>query len=57
MKSDPIVEEVRDVRQKLAARFNFDLAAIVSDLQEREKLHGGRVVNLRSKREIKGKAA
>lgn len=58
MKSDPVVEEVRAVRQKLAARFNYDLDAIVADLQAREKLLGDRLVNLRAKQDIeKGKAA
>lgn len=33
---DPIVEEVRRVRQEYAARFNFNLQAIYRDLKERE---------------------
>jgi len=36
MTKDPIVEEVRRVRQQYAARFNYDLAAIFRDLQERQ---------------------
>ena len=36
MAKDPIVDEVRRVRQQYAARFNYDLAAIFRDLQERQ---------------------
>jgi hypothetical protein len=36
MGKDPIVEEVRRIRQQYAARFNYDLAAIFSDLQDRQ---------------------
>lgn len=39
MFKDPIVEEVRAARQRHAARFGYDLAAIVADLQKiQEKL-------------------
>lgn len=33
---DPIVEEVRRVRQEHAAEFNYDLGAIVADLRRSE---------------------
>jgi hypothetical protein len=36
MSKDPIVEEVRRIRQQYAARFNYDLAAIFRDLKERQ---------------------
>lgn len=36
MAKDPIVEEVRRIRQQYAAQFNYDLAAIFRDLQERQ---------------------
>lgn len=35
--NDPIVEEVRRVRDELAARFNYDLDAIFRDIKEKEK--------------------
>jgi len=59
MKSDPVVDEVRAVREKLAAKFNFNLDAIVEDARSREKLLGDRVVDLRARqdREMKEKAA
>lgn len=38
--SDPIVDEVRRVRDAHAARFNYDLDAIFQDIKEREKRSG-----------------
>ncbi|MCZ7624534.1 MAG: hypothetical protein M5R38_00645 [Candidatus Methylomirabilis sp.] len=37
MWKDPIVEEVRKIRQRHAAKFNYDLDAICRDLQEQEQ--------------------
>lgn len=36
MTKDPIVEEVRRIRQQYAARFHYDLAAIFRDLRDRQ---------------------
>lgn len=36
MEEDPIVAEVRDVREKLAAKFNYDVKAIFADLREQQ---------------------
>ena len=36
MAKDRIVEEVRRIRQQYAARFNYDLAAMFRDLQDRQ---------------------
>jgi hypothetical protein len=38
--NDPIVDEVRRVRDAHAARFNYDLDAIYDDIKERERLSG-----------------
>jgi len=38
--NDPIVEEIRRVRDAHAARFNYDLNAIFQDIKEREKKSG-----------------
>ena len=38
--NDPIVDEVRRVREAHAARFNYDLDAIFQDIKEREKKSG-----------------
>lgn len=44
MKNDPIVAEVRRVRERLSARFNYDLDAIFADLKAREKASGRKYV-------------
>ncbi len=36
MWKDPIVDEVRRIRDEYAARFDYDLNAIFRDLKERE---------------------
>jgi hypothetical protein len=38
--NDPVVDEVRRIREAHAARFNYDLDAIFRDLKEREKKSG-----------------
>ena len=40
---DPIVEEVRKVREAHAAKFNYDLRAIYQDLKDRAKQSGWRL--------------
>ncbi len=42
---DPIVEEVRHAREKHAAKFKFDLKAIVEDAKRRQWKSGHRVVS------------
>jgi hypothetical protein len=42
---DPIVEEVRAIREELAARFNFDIREIVADAQRRQATSRSRVVS------------
>jgi len=42
--NDPIVDEVRRIRDAHAARFNYDLDAIFRDIKEREKKSGLRFV-------------
>lgn len=48
--SDPIVAEVRAIRDEYAKSFGYDLAAIVADLRAREERHPERVVSLSPKR-------
>ena len=50
MKADPIVEEVRRVRNEHAARFHYDLKAIYRDLKEQERASGRRYVRFEPKR-------
>jgi hypothetical protein len=42
--NDPIVDEVRRVRDAHAARFNYDLDAIFRDIKENEKKSGYKFV-------------
>ncbi|MGI8967067.1 MAG: hypothetical protein ACR2H1_13405 [Limisphaerales bacterium] len=37
MKQDPIISEIREVREAHAAKFNYDLDAIFADIQQSEK--------------------
>ena len=43
--SDPIVDEVRRMRDAHAARFNYDPKAIFRDIKEREKRSGRKYVS------------
>jgi hypothetical protein len=38
--NDPLVDEIRRIRETHAARFNYDLDAIFRDLKEQEKQAG-----------------
>jgi len=52
MWKDPIVEEVRKVREEHAARFDYDLVKIFQDLKEQERQSGRKVVSLPPKRPL-----
>jgi len=43
--NDPIIDEVRRVRDAHAARFNYDLDAIFQDIKESEKKSGLKFVH------------
>ncbi len=45
MKNDPIVEEVRRVREAYAKQFQFNLRAIAADLRKKEEAHSDRLVS------------
>lgn len=44
MHEDPIVSEVRQIREQLAKQFDFDLHAIFADLRQRQTSLGSRLV-------------
>jgi len=44
MRDDPIVEEVRRVREEYARQFAYDLCAMAEDLRKREQEHRDRLV-------------
>ena len=50
MQRDTIVEEVRQVRDAYAKKFNYDLDAICRDLQEKQRLSDKKVISLPPKR-------
>ena len=45
MMKDEVVDQVRAVREKNAAKFNYDLKAIVADARKRQKNSGHQVVS------------
>lgn len=44
MRDDPVVEEVRRVREEYAKQFNYDLQAMAADLHKREQDHPEKLV-------------
>ncbi len=54
--NDPIVDEVRRVRDAHAARFNYDLDAIFRDIKEQEKKSGRTFVSFTPRRVEPNKA-
>ena len=51
MWEDPIVAEVHRTREKLAAEYNFDVAAFFADLRKRQATLGGRLVHQKKRAE------
>ena len=49
MRDDPIVEEVRRVREEYAKQFDFDIRAMADDLRKREQQHSDRLVSFPAK--------
>jgi hypothetical protein len=43
---DPIIEEIRRIRDEHAAQFNYDLHAICEDLRKEEELSGRTYIRL-----------
>lgn len=50
MPSDPIVDEIRAIRELRAARFGYNIRAIVKDVQQRDASGDREVVRLRPRR-------
>ena len=49
MMKDEIVDQVRQVRQQNAAKFKYDLKAILADARKRQENSGHQVVSLATK--------
>ncbi len=50
MQLDPIVAEIRALREQRAARFGYDIQALVKDAQQRDAIGDRRVVRLAPRR-------
>jgi hypothetical protein len=53
MARDPIVEEVRAIRDAFAKEHGYDVKAIVRALQRRQANGEGRVISLKPKRRLR----
>jgi hypothetical protein len=53
MYRDPIVAEIRAIREAYAKRFNYDLDAIYQDLKEQEKKSGRKLVSFSGRKQRK----
>jgi len=49
---DPILAEIRQIREAYAKRFNYDVHAMLRDLKERQIKSGRKTVSLPPKRLI-----
>ena len=45
---DPVIREVREIRHRLALRFDNDLGKVAQDLMERQAIHGPRLLERQS---------
>jgi hypothetical protein len=50
MWKDPIVEEVRKIREEHAKKFDYDIHAICEDIRKQERRSRRKLVKLRPKR-------
>jgi len=57
MQTDPIVKEVRRIRQEYAKQFGYDLHALAADLRKHEQQHPERLVFFPAKPVRQGKTA
>ncbi len=56
MWEDPIVAEVRRVREELAAKFDFNVEAICADIRKRQVAWGDRLVYVKKRADLTGTA-
>lgn len=55
--SDPIVDEIRSIREALAKRYGYDVEKLARALQAEEKKSGRKVVHLTARRISSGRKA
>jgi hypothetical protein len=51
---DPVVQEVRRARERIAAKHNYDLNAIIADAAKRQAQSGHRIVSFARKKKKTG---
>lgn len=56
MQTDPIVAEIQKIRESLAARFGYDISAIVKDAKARDAAGDREVVRLPPRQPIQSPA-
>ena len=54
--ADDVIEEIRQIRMEISARFDHDIHKYVAYLMERQKRHGDRLVDLETVRKWKQSA-
>jgi hypothetical protein len=57
MSFDPIVDEIRQIRERHAAQFGFDVHAIAEDAWQRDAAGDRKIVRLPPRRPVGGAAA
>lgn len=51
--ADDVIEEVREIRRQISARFDHDPVKLVEHYMERQKRHGDRLIDLETLRKRK----
>jgi hypothetical protein len=51
MQRDPVVEEIRRIKEAHAARYNYDIHAMCKDLREEQNRSGAEVVSPTGKKQ------
>ena len=52
MWNDPIVDEIREIRDAHAEKYHYDLEAIAADLKEQQKLGKRQIVSFAPKKPV-----
>ncbi|MFL5245005.1 MAG: hypothetical protein ACJ8FY_23125 [Gemmataceae bacterium] len=55
--NDAIIEEVREIRHQISARFDHDPARLVAQYEELQKQYQGRLLDTLTKRDEKDQSA
>jgi hypothetical protein len=54
--ADDVIEEVREIRRQISARFDHDPVKLVEHYLERQKRHGNRLIDLATLRRKRNSA-